>query len=163
MFKGFAQSQNLYSQPTEQNRCATGESGQCPQTQSYRLAGVYKHSASSWCSKDLHSHRTCTVNPLSKTGVPQVCLASVLRHSLTSVWLVSTNTQHLAGVLKQLHSHRTCTVNPLSKTGVPQACLASVLRHSPTSIWLASTNTVSMVAQLQNLYSQAMDSKRSHS
>ena len=135
-----AQSQNMYSQPTEQNRCGTGVSGQCPQTQSYHLAGVYKHSASSWCSKDWHSHRTCKVNPLNKTGVPQVCLASVLRHSLTSVWLVSTNTQHLAGVLKQLHSHRTCTVNPLSKTGVPQVCLASVLRHSLT-IWLVSTNT----------------------
>ena len=44
------QSQKLYSQLTEQNRCATCVSGQCPQTQSYHLAGIHKHSASSWCS-----------------------------------------------------------------------------------------------------------------
>ena len=41
------QSQKLYSQLTEQNRCATCVSGQCPQTQSYHLAGIHKHSASS--------------------------------------------------------------------------------------------------------------------
>ena len=127
-------------------------SGQCPLTQSYRLAGVYKHSASSWCSKDWHSHRTCTVNPLSKIGVPQVCLHGQCPQ---------TQSYHLAGVYKHSasswcskdwHSHRTCTVNPLSKTGVPQVCLASVLRHS-LIIWLVTINTQHLVGVLKNLHS----------
>ena len=90
------QSQKLYSQLTEQNRCATGVSGQCPQTQSYHLAGVYKHSASSRCSKDLHSHRTLysqsTEQDRCATDVSGQCpqtqsyqhLAGVYKHSASS-------------------------------------------------------------------------------